>query len=283
MFLATTIMLDRRNPSFSRTITFTSMDQSEAGLIQLIFRYQRLINRINSSDIVFQLIGIVNLTGAVPASTITELGAVLLDAQKLTDMRSKAKIGDGYLIQLHPLDVLVNNDEPEPELEEKVADYVYTLPALTKYATITDLNVNLVVRDLFKIGVLFLSPDENGKLFWVMVEKPNEEFVNYTKGTIEANREAYVHYHAPTKRYRLTYEQPESVTKMQEELMKKEIVADIIKEVEHLGESWQIIRIKNSYYSRYITKHDAFSDTGPFSTAEEAEDFITNIKPATEE
>jgi len=42
----------------------------------------------------------------------------------------------------------------------------------------------------------------------------------------------------------------------------------------HNGRYWQVIKIKGSYFARCGT-----SDTGPYSTAEQAEEFIKAIRP----
>lgn len=45
--------------------------------------------------------------------------------------------------------------------------------------------------------------------------------------------------------------------------------------VKHLGSTWLIVKIRNSFYARINT-----SDTGPFSTPLEAENFICAIVKA---
>lgn len=48
----------------------------------------------------------------------------------------------------------------------------------------------------------------------------------------------------------------------------------LIKSLMHNDRFWIIVRAGNSYFARLGT-----SDTGPYSTAEQAEDFIKAIKP----
>lgn len=52
----------------------------------------------------------------------------------------------------------------------------------------------------------------------------------------------------------------------------------VVKELTHLNSKWQIVKLKNSYYARYPTADGLGSDTGPFSTVEQAEEFITAVK-----
>lgn len=52
------------------------------------------------------------------------------------------------------------------------------------------------------------------------------------------------------------------------------IHAGFIKGLIHNGHFWSIIRIGNSYYA-----HIDGSDTGPYSTALQAEEFIRGIRP----
>lgn len=47
-----------------------------------------------------------------------------------------------------------------------------------------------------------------------------------------------------------------------------------IKTVFHNSNLWHIVRIENSYFARING-----SDTGPYSTAEQAEEFIKAIRP----
>lgn len=48
----------------------------------------------------------------------------------------------------------------------------------------------------------------------------------------------------------------------------------IVQHIFHNGNHWHIIKNHNSYFARFGT-----SDTGPYSTAEQAEEFIRAIRP----
>lgn len=51
------------------------------------------------------------------------------------------------------------------------------------------------------------------------------------------------------------------------------MIGEIVREIEHNGHSWQIARVRKSYFARYGT-----SDTGPYATEQEAVDWIRAIR-----
>ncbi len=55
-----------------------------------------------------------------------------------------------------------------------------------------------------------------------------------------------------------------------------------IKGLIHNGRRWDVIRVKESYFARCYGQGETAgrsSDTGPYSTALEAEDFVKAIRP----
>lgn len=54
-----------------------------------------------------------------------------------------------------------------------------------------------------------------------------------------------------------------------------------IKGLIHNGRRWDVIRVKESYFARCYGQGETASrsDTGPYSTALQAEDFIKAIRP----
>lgn len=50
-----------------------------------------------------------------------------------------------------------------------------------------------------------------------------------------------------------------------------------IKSLAYSGRRWDIIRINGSYFARCYERSGP-SDTGPYSTAEQAEEFITAVQ-----
>lgn len=53
-----------------------------------------------------------------------------------------------------------------------------------------------------------------------------------------------------------------------------------IKGLVYNGRRWDIVRIKQSYFARCygVGETAGYSDTGPYSTREQAEEFITSVK-----
>jgi hypothetical protein len=56
--------------------------------------------------------------------------------------------------------------------------------------------------------------------------------------------------------------------------------AQRIKGLTHNNRHWDIVRINNSYYARCYGQGETAgkSDTGPYSTPEQAEEFITSVR-----
>lgn len=55
-----------------------------------------------------------------------------------------------------------------------------------------------------------------------------------------------------------------------------------IKGLIHNGRRWDVVRIKDSYFARCYGQGEtaSSSDTGPYSTALQAEEFITAVRPS---
>lgn len=58
-------------------------------------------------------------------------------------------------------------------------------------------------------------------------------------------------------------------------------MAEHIKGLMHNNRRWDIVRINGSYFARCygVGETAGKSDTGPYSTKEQAEEFITAVKP----
>ena len=59
------------------------------------------------------------------------------------------------------------------------------------------------------------------------------------------------------------------------------MMAEHIKGLIHNNRRWDIVHIKSSYFARAygVGETTGYSDTGPYSTREQAEEFIKAIKP----
>lgn len=184
MFLAYVLKFSRSNPDEKVPHTFFCREHSASHLVTQLSRYQTLLNEIESTDYIFQLITISDMGQSLSPTTIQNLGAFQLTNELLYEMK-QAKLKNQGGARFMPR-VVENPTSPSEDLLEDISiQRAFNLPKVTELVTYRDIpNLHPIAKELMVRGQLWLIHDDQDRIFW-RLEAGKTVSREYTEGQVE--------------------------------------------------------------------------------------------------
>jgi len=182
MFLAYTLRFSKSNPDEKVPHTFFCKDHSASQIVTHLSRYQGLLNALNDTDYIFQLITLSDLGQGVSVTTISNLGAFEITNEMLHEMK-QAKLKNSGGMQFMPK-VVENPTSPSEDSLQEIFR-AFNLPKVNELVSYKDIpRLHPIVQELMESHQLWLTHDEHDRIYYRLEagKTPSRE---YTEGELE--------------------------------------------------------------------------------------------------